>query len=344
VPNYTKPLEDRLNSSDTVQGALTPFATTENKLLSRCTPGSTRLADCGPAPKLRGTGQWFNTPSGQSLTLAGLRGRVVLLDFFAYSCINCQRDQPFLQKWARTYRAAGLTVIGVHSPEFSFERDARNLAKALKREGTTYPVVQDNKLSTWTAYRNRYWPAKYLIDKNGVVRAIKFGEGDYAQTESMVRSLLSERDGGRRLPRPVSETSGPKLADDRTPELYVADNRPGYVGVPKYIGAGTKTYTFGSLSQPLDTYGLAGQWTTTPDGLTAGQGARLRLHFRAKDVFHVLGGTGTVTVSRPGEPDRVIDVKGVPNLYRVVGGRGVVNETVTLTYSGRVQVYTFTFG
>jgi len=342
VPNYTKGLEDRLSSSDTVQGALTPFATAENKLLSRCRPGADALGDCGPAPRLRGTGQWFNTPGGRPLTLSGLHGRVVLLDFFAYSCINCQRDQPYLQKWSRTYRDTGLTVLGVHSPEFSFERDAGNLAASLKREETTYPVVQDNDLAAWTAYRNRYWPAKYLIDRTGVVRAIKFGEGDYAQTESLIRGLLSE-DGERTLPAPVS-AHDLKLTAKRTPELYLADNRPGYVGEPRYIKSRSTNYAFPAGRQPLDTYGLAGRWTPTRDGLAAGSGARLRLHFRAKDVFHVLGGTGTVTVSRVGHPDRVVRVSGPPNLHRLVNGRHAVDETMTLTYSAGVEVYTFTFG
>jgi len=342
VPNYTKGLEDRLSSSNTVQGALAPFPTAENKLLSRCRPGADALGDCGPAPRLRGTGQWFNTPGGRPLSLADLRGRVVLLDFFAYSCINCQRDQPHLEKWSRTYKASGLTVLGVHSPEFSFERDAGNLAQSLKREGTTYPAVQDNDLATWTAYRNRFWPAKYLIDRTGTVRAIKFGEGDYAQTESLIRELLTA-EGDRSLPDPVSDPDA-KLTAERTPELYLADNRPGYVGVPRYIKSAPTEYALAAGVQPRDTYGLAGNWSVTPDGLDAGAGARIRLHFRAKNVFHVLGGEGTVTVTRNGHPDRVIRVSGVPNLHRLVTGSRAVDETLTLTYSAGVAVYTFTFG
>ena len=342
VPNYTKGLEDRLSSSDAVQGALAPFTTAENKFLSRCRPGADVLGDCGPAPRLRGTGQWFNTPGGRPLTLAGLHGRVVLLDFFAYSCVNCQRDQPYLQKWSRTYRDAGLTVLGVHSPEFSFERDAGNLAESLKREGTTYPAVQDNDLATWTAYRNRYWPAKYLIDRTGVVRAITFGEGGYARTESLIRELLTE-DGDRTLPAPVSGRDT-KLTAERTPELYLADNRPGYVGEPRYIKSTPREYSLAAGEQPLDTYGLDGRWTPTRDGLTAGSGARVRLHFRAKNVFHVLGGSGTVTVFREGHPDRVIHVSGTPNLYHLVTGSRAVDESLTLTYDAGVEVYTFTFG
>jgi cytochrome c biogenesis protein CcdA/thiol-disulfide isomerase/thioredoxin len=341
VPNYTKSLEDRLSASDTVQGALTPFTTEENRLLSRCRPGADTLANCGPAPRLRGTGTWFNTPGGRPISLADLRGRVVLLDFFAYSCINCQRDQPYLEKWSTTYRDSGLTVLGVHSPEFSFERDVDNLAESLKREGTTYPAVQDNKLATWTAYRNRYWPAKYLIDRDGIVRAIKFGEGNYAQTESLIRQLLG--DDGASLPAPVSGKDT-TLSAGRTPELYVADNRPGYVGSPRYIKSASTDYSFAPQPQPRDTYGLAGQWSTTSDGLVSGPNARVQLHFRASKVFHVMGGNGTVRVSRVGHPDRIIRVSGVPDLYPLVSGRTIVNETLTMSYSPGVQVFTFTFG
>lgn len=344
VPNYTKPIEDRLSSSDAVDGALTPFATAENRHLSRCVPGASTLADCGSAPPLRNTGRWFNTPANRPLTLAGLQGRIVLLDFFAYSCINCQRDQPYIEQWSRTYRDSGLTVLGIHSPEFAFERDADNLAAALRREDTTYPVVQDNQLATWTAYRNRYWPAKYLVDHTGKVRAIKFGEGDYAQTETLLRQLLAERPAAGRLPAAVTDAADVTFTPNRTPELYVADNRPGYVGRPKYIGTGVRSYSFGARPQPLDTYGLAGQWETFADGMTAQAEATLRLHFRAKEVYHVLGGNGTVTVSRPGQPDRVLTISGPPRLYRLVRGSRAIEDTLTLSYRGRVQAYTFTFG
>jgi len=344
VPNYTKPLEDRLNSSDTVQGALAPFATAENKLLSRCMPGDDHLGKCGAAPRLRGAGRWFNTPGNRPLTLAALRGHVVLLDFFAYSCINCQRDQPHLEKWARTYQDAGLEVLGVHSPEFSFERDAGNLARSLTDEGTTYPVMQDNQLKTWTAYRNRYWPAKYLIGRDGTVRAIKFGEGDYDQTESLIRELLTEGNSDTALPAPTIHVRDKTLTAGRTPELYVADNRPGYVGVPKYVKSLPTVYTFTAGRQPRDTYGLAGRWLAAKDGLVASSHARIRLRFRARNVFHVLGGHGTVEVSQAGRPSRVIRVSGPPNLYPVLNGNRIADGTLMLKYSDGVKVYTFSFG
>lgn len=344
VPNYTAGVEQKLADNKTLQGALAPYETEENKQLSRCTPGDDELADCGPAPKLRGTGQWFNT-DGEEPSLADLRGKVVLLDFFAYSCINCQRDQPYIQKWAETYEDSGLTVLGIHSPEFAFEKKAGNLADALKKEGTSYPVVQDNDLATWTAYRNRYWPAKYLIDRDGTVRAITFGEGHYDRTESLLRQLLTEGGETTDLPDPVTDVSDPGLSSGRTPELYLADNRPGYVGMPRYLEPKATRYAFADDGQPLDTYGLAGRWTATNESITAGSGdAKVRLHFKAANVYHVLAGKGTVTVSRPGQPDRTVKVNGTPNLYPLIEGDDVVDETITLTYSSGVTAYTFTFG
>ena len=232
----------------------------------------------------------------------------------------------------------------MHSPEFAFEKSAGNLASALRKEGTTYPVVQDNDLDTWTAYRNRYWPAKYLIDRDGTVRAIKFGEGNYDQTESLIRQLLKEDGAATDLPAPVTDVADAELATGRTPELYLADNRPGYVGTPTYIESGPSRYRF-APNQPANTYGLDGNWTATSEYVRAGKGgARVRLNFSAANVYHVLAGEGTVTISRSGKADRTIKVSGTPNLYPLIEGDSVVDETLTLTYSQGVTAYTFTFG
>lgn len=344
VPDYTRSAQQRLADSDAVQGALTPFETAENKELSRCEPGSSELASCGTAPRLRGTQRWFNTPGDRPLTLDGLRGRVVLLDFFAYSCINCQRDQPYIEKWAKTYEDAGLTVIGVHSPEFAFEKSAGNLEESLRSEGTTYPVVQDNDLATWTAYRNRYWPAKYLIDASGTVRAITFGEGGYDRTETLIRTLLRDAEPGVDLPSPVTDVKAADTTKGQTPELYLAPNRTGYIGSPQYLSASTRSYVLGD-QQPRDTYGLGGSWKATRESITAlADGSQVRLHYYGRRVFHVLSGTGTVTVSRAGEPDRTIRVSGTPNLYPLVEDQKAGDHTLTLTYSRGVSAFTFSFG
>ena len=157
-----------------------------------------RLPVLGVAPEIRGTQRWFNTPGGRPLSLESLRGGVVLLDFWTYSCINCLRTLPELRAWDRTYRRAGLTIIGLHAPEFTFERGAGNVQRAIARNRLRYPVAQDNDFATWNAYGNRFWPAKYLIDSRGRVRYTHFGEGAYDTIERAIRSLLVEA-GRRRL-------------------------------------------------------------------------------------------------------------------------------------------------
>jgi cytochrome c biogenesis protein CcdA/thiol-disulfide isomerase/thioredoxin len=167
------------------------------KFAERTTGPRSKLPVLGTAPDFTGTQRWFNS---RPLSLAALRGRVVLIDFWTYTCINCIRTLPYLKAWDARYRNAGLTIVGVHSPEFSFEKDAGNVQRAIASFGIRYPVVQDNNLATWSAWGNQYWPAEYLIDARGKVRHVHFGEGEYDKSEQAIRSLLAERDGrvGRR--------------------------------------------------------------------------------------------------------------------------------------------------
>src|SRR4051794_5504001 len=154
--------------------------------------GEADLPVLGTAPEFVDTQDWLNTPGGRPLTLHSLRGRVVLVDFWTYSCINCLRTLPYLTAWDRTYRKDGLTIVGVHSPEFPFEKDAGNVEEAIERNGIHYPVAQDNDLATWSAYGNQYWPAEYFIDAQGRVRYAHFGEGEYDKKEKIIRELLAE--------------------------------------------------------------------------------------------------------------------------------------------------------
>ncbi|MGF6505350.1 thioredoxin family protein [Paraburkholderia sp. 32] len=143
-----------------------------------------------PAPELTGITQWLNS---EPLKLQQLRGKVVLVDFWTYSCINCANTLPYVKSWNQKYKDQGLTVIGVHTPEYPFERDTGNVKTALKRLGISYPVAQDNQYATWNAYNNQYWPAFYLIDKQGHIVYTHFGEGDYAQTEARIQALLAQK-------------------------------------------------------------------------------------------------------------------------------------------------------
>ncbi|HEX5738263.1 MAG TPA: thioredoxin family protein [Hydrogenophaga sp.] len=151
------------------------------------------LPDFGAAPEFTGIERWLNA---DPLTMAQLRGRVVLLDFWTYSCINCLRTLPHINHWARTYTPQGLTLVGVHTPEFPYERSTAKVEAAMRRHGIKHPVAQDNRYATWKAYDNKYWPALYLIDAQGRIRYKHFGEGDYERTERVIRALLAARGKG----------------------------------------------------------------------------------------------------------------------------------------------------
>jgi len=178
------------------------------------------LPDLGPAPNFTDNQDWFNTPGGQPLTMAGLRGHVVLVDFWTYTCINCIRTLPFLKALYADYHPYGLEVVGVETPEFTFEQEASNVEQAIRGDGIEYPVVQDNDYGTWNAYQNEYWPADYLIDATGQVRHTQFGEGDYKQSEAAVRQLLFEA-GVKHLPPPITVKVPTASQDMATPETYL---------------------------------------------------------------------------------------------------------------------------
>ena len=181
---------------------------------------------------------WLNSPP---LTMAGLRGKVVLVDFWTYSCINCIRTLPYVESWYQKYGPEGFVVVGVHTPEFAFEHDTANVAAAIKRFGLTYPVAQDNNYVTWTAFGNQYWPADYLIDANGVIRDTHFGEGDYVKTEGEIRSLLAEA-GMSALPTPAVSAAAPPFVSGETGETYLGTDRANafaYNGTVSRVPPGT---------------------------------------------------------------------------------------------------------
>ena len=186
-----------------------------------------RLPVLGNAPDFAGGQTWFNTAGGQALTLDKLRGHPVLVDFWTYTCINCIRTFPYLKAWDRRYRKAGLVIVGVHTPEFPFERDESNVRDAIAQNELRYPVVQDNERAVWDAYQNQYWPASYFLDGQGRVRYVHFGEGDYAEKEDVIRELLQEE--GR---RPGARAGGRGLEASpgvTTPETYLGAAASGAV-------------------------------------------------------------------------------------------------------------------
>jgi cytochrome c biogenesis protein CcdA/thiol-disulfide isomerase/thioredoxin len=302
------------------------------------------------APEIRGTQRWWGTDGDRPLTLASQRGRVVLIDFWTYSCINCVRTLPYLKRWDARYRDAGLTIIGLHAPEFPFERDAGNVGRAIRANGLRYPVAQDNDFATWRAYGNRYWPAKYLIDARGRVRYVHFGEGEYEQTEDAIRALLAE--AGRAAPRaaavPGAASDGPASAG-QTPESYLGFERAErFVGTPPEPGRARFAPPPGRAGAiPLHHLALEGRWRVErARSVAAGEDARLHLRFRARRVFLVLGSAGgprSVAVRLDGRPRRAVRVRS-HRLYEVARLPRAGEHLLTLTLPKGTEAYAFTFG
>jgi cytochrome c biogenesis protein CcdA/thiol-disulfide isomerase/thioredoxin len=302
--------------------------------------GGSGLEQCGSAPAFSGIRQWLNTPGGKPVTLASLKGKVVLVDFWAYSCINCQRELPHVEAWAKDYAADGLEVVGVHTPEYAFEHVPSNVAAGVRRLGLTFPVALDNSYDTWTAYDNQSWPASYLVDASGQIRHVSIGEGDYAGEEQLIRQLLSAAHPGLALPR---ATDVPDTTPDdpaQTPETYLGTERQqGYVGRTAYAtGQFTPPATL-----PLNSFALAGTWTIGQESITAGTGAGITLAFHASSIYLDVGGTGTLTVS-VGGTSKAIRVSGAPDIYTVATEQPARDGTVTIRLSAGLQAYSFTFG
>ncbi|MFE5772949.1 redoxin domain-containing protein [Streptomyces sp. NPDC056485] len=269
---------------------------------------------------------------------------MVLIDFWTYSCINCQRSLPHIEAWDRAYRDKGLTVIGVHAPEFAFEKDAGNVADQARKLGVTYPVALDNDLDTWNAYRNRFWPAKYLIDAQGTVRYFTFGEGRYAQTENLIRDLLTQADPTIRLPRATGQDND-DLTAGRTPETYLSTSRiRGYTGIPELAKDRAAVYAYPAGGVRLNELALSGTWTAAYEKFTAGPDARLALTYRAKNANLVLAGEGTLTVLVDGKETTPVKVHGSPTLYRLTDDDTAHEARLELRFTPGLQAFAFTFG
>lgn len=311
--------------------------------------------DLGIAPDFTGNDRWFNTRGGRPLSLRALRGKVVLVDFWTYTCINCIRTFGHLKAWDERYREQGLTTVGVHTPEFAFEREAANVREAVAQSGLRYPVAQDNAYGTWNAWGNQYWPAKYLVDAEGHVRYTHFGEGGYRETEEAIRALLAERGtedlGG--FARATAETADPGT---RTPETYLGSDRAeGFVGVAP--ADGTRRYP-GAGDLAPDTFALGGTWRVGAESATTVSAATLDANYTARDVFLVMSSRGgrprSVQVLLDGEPvsarDAGEDVTGGQvtvtgeRLYRLTSSGEAGAHRLRLRFPPGVTGYAFTFG
>ncbi len=300
-----------------------------------------------PAPKFAGLQGWLNS---EPQTMAALKGKVVLVDFWTYSCINCVRTLPYLTKWDEKYRDQGLVIVGIHSPEFEFEKKQANVAAALAQHGIRYPVALDNALSTWTAFKNRYWPAHYLIDREGRVVYTHFGEGAYGVTENNIRFLLGLK--------PVAEAApAPQTRATITPETYL-----GHARAQHYAGSALQKdtaadYIFPSELKP-DQWALEGGWKVEGQKITATKpGAALRLRFTAKRVFLVVGTANdmpaSATLTLNGQPltHAGKDAPGgtlkveKPRLVELVAQDGISEGLLEIQAdTAGLEAYAFTFG
>jgi cytochrome c biogenesis protein CcdA/thiol-disulfide isomerase/thioredoxin len=333
TPGYTSFLQGKIENNASARRELAKVRGGGTALAARPHTKKNGLPDYGAAPPLHVDGAWINS---KPLTLDELRGKVVLVDFWTYSCINCLRTLPHLKSWYAAYHRKGLEIIGVHTPEFAFEHVTSNVQSAVKRLGIAYPVMQDNDYKTWDNYANEYWPAEYLIDKQGHVRHTNFGEGDYDRTESLIRRLLGANGAHA---RPVADATPRELM---TPETYL-----GYARLQNYVGRNPVPNTLASYTFPQTipdgTLAYSGEWKIGAQQIVAGRNARLRLRFQAKDVYIVMGGHGTVRATIDGKPAGTIDVN-AQRLYTVRSSNTSMKGLLELRFSPGVQGYSFTFG
>ena len=346
LPGYTTALDARIEGSGSVTSNLDKVsgehAVARVSSFGQDLPDASNkvLSDYGPAPRLFKITAWFNTSDDRPLTLAGLKGKVVLVDFWTYSCINCERALPHLEAWYKTYAPYGLEIIGVHTPEFAFERVIGNVHRAIGSLGVKYPVAIDDNYTTWLSFGNEQWPTEYLIDQTGHLRYIKAGEGDYSQTESLIRDLLAS--GGETLP-PRTDVPNLTPTELTTSETYLGLLATGpYTGLYIVLGK-PKKYTFSHIIL-VNSISLQGIWTDNTDDLVSGRGAELRFRYQAKDVFLVLGGHGSLDIVLDGRKVRTLNINGYPRNYTIIKGDRVTTNLLQLDMSPGISAYDFTFG
>jgi thiol-disulfide isomerase/thioredoxin len=335
----------------------------------RDAPAGAGVADSlpieGTLPDLSGAVQWLNSPP---LTAEGLKGKVVLIDFWTYSCINCLRALPYVKSWYAKYKDRGLVVIGVHAPEFAFEKDVNNVRRAVHDLGIDYPVALDNDYAVWQAFNNQYWPAHYFIDASGRIRSHHFGEGNYAESERTIRELLKEA-GVESLP--ADNAGGPvamgvqAAADEvhiQSPETYIGYERAeNFISPQGFARDRAGTYTV-PADLKLNQWGLSGSWLVGKEAAILQRASgKVVFRFYARDLHLVLGPGADAKPVRfrvqldgaaPGANHGVdTDVNGngvvqEQRLYQLIRqSQGVGEHTLSIEFlDGGVQAYSFTFG
>lgn len=295
------------------------------------------LPDYGQAPDFKNITAWINTD--KNLTMADLRGKVVLIDFWTYSCINCIRTLPQVTSWYEKYKDQGFVVIGVHTPEFEFEKVLANVQTAVKRHGINYPVALDNNFGTWNNYSNHYWPAHYLIDRDGNIRYYHFGEGKYGETENAIAQLLG-------MGKTVGAADGEADRNVRTPEIYFGTDRLEYL---TRLQSPAKSETEFYLPRQLESnhFALEGVWKFSPESVELTEGAGLiKMNFFAGTIHMVAEANKPITVqiTVDGKKQKPVTIFG-SDLYTLFDSTDyAAHEILIEVPEPGLDVYTFTFG
>ncbi len=330
-PGIGSSFEKGLAGSFTNNKQAIPESTTGNTSSDKI-----EFKNLGPAPEFAGISKWLNS---DPLTMQSLRGKVVLVDFWTYTCINCVRTLPYVTKWYDTYKDKGFVVIGVHTPEFAFEKDSNNVRTAIGQHNIHYPVAQDNDYATWNAFNNQFWPAEYLIDQKGDIVYTHFGEGNYDHTENAIRQLIGITDK-------VSGDNGANLSGVRSPEMYFGTDRLQYLSPNQTPQSADTSYTL-PAKLGLNTFALGGNWKF--DGqkatLTKGPG-KIQLKFHSGKAFMVASSDKPITIQTivDGKPAKTITVQG-SQLYTLFDSNDYTDHLLEIQIpDGGFQAFTFTFG
>jgi thiol-disulfide isomerase/thioredoxin len=326
--------------------------------------GPVGLSPKDEGPSLKGATGWLNTTP---LDLTSLHGKIVLIDFWTYTCINWRRTLPYIREWASKYKDQGLVVIGVHTPEFSFEERTENIKKAMKQMGIDYPVAIDTDYDIWESFQNRYWPALYLINANGVIRYQKFGEGDYYESELMIQKLLKENSAQNVPTTTVDlEPGGFEAAADwrtvKSPENYVGyGNTQGFASASGIIADKRALYAVPAKLE-LNQWALSGEWIIEKEKVVlSGKEGKLVYRFHARDVNLIMGLAGKGTALKfhilidgkaPGSAHGLdIDADGngtitEPRMYQLIRQQDTIidREFEIEFFDPKVEIYDFTFG
>ncbi len=342
APSYVTGLQS-VERSATVSHDLRSLSGSSRGAASAAAAGANAgaLHDYGKAPDFKDVTSWINTPGGRPLSLAGLRGKVVLVDFWTYSCVNCIRTLPYLKAWDARYRSAGLVIVGVHTPEFAFEHVVSNVRGAVAEHGIHYPVAVDDGYGTWNAYGNQYWPADYLIDRNGNLRDAHFGEGAYAQTEADIRTLLGEH-GGTAVTPVTAVSASPTV---RTPETYLGLERG--VAYSQQLQEGVDLRYQAPAAVNPNTVALVGHWNVGQQHIVAGAGAHLEFRYIAPRIYLVAappaGAAVTLGVSVDGRARAPVRVRS-DDLYLLAHMPTAGPHLLDLSVPAGTSLYSFTFG